>query len=84
MTLPNAQGLLPFAAPATRSRGEMTSTSTDLPTSQLTFAVPKGRILDEALPVMARAGVVPEDGFFDKANRSLSFATTREDDVLFS
>ncbi len=46
---------------------------------QLTFAVPKGRILDEALPVMARAGVVPEDSFFDKANRALSFATTRED-----
>lgn len=47
--------------------------------NQLTFAVPKGRILDEALPVMARAGVVPEDGFHDKANRSLSFDTTRED-----
>ncbi len=47
--------------------------------SQLTFAVPKGRILDEALPVMARAGVVPDDGFHDKANRSLSFGTTRED-----
>ncbi len=46
---------------------------------QLTFAVPKGRILDEALPVMARAGVVPEDGFHDKANRSLSFDTTRPD-----
>ncbi|WP_100260824.1 ATP phosphoribosyltransferase [Qipengyuania seohaensis] len=47
--------------------------------SGLTFAVPKGRILDEALPVMARAGVVPEDGFHDKSNRSLTFATTRED-----
>ena len=46
---------------------------------QLTFAVPKGRILDEALPVMARAGVVPEAGFHDKANRSLSFGTTRDD-----
>lgn len=46
---------------------------------QLTFAVPKGRILDEALPVMASAGVVPEDGFHDKANRSLSFGTTRGD-----
>ena len=45
----------------------------------LTFAVPKGRILDEALPVMARAGVVPEDAFHDKANRSLTFATTRND-----
>ena len=41
---------------------------------QLTFAVPKGRILDEALPLMARAGVVPEAGFHDKGNRSLSFA----------
>ncbi len=47
--------------------------------NQLTFAVPKWRILDESLPVMARAGVVPEDGFHDKANRSLSFDTTRED-----
>ncbi|GMN02680.1 ATP phosphoribosyltransferase [Erythrobacter sp. MTPC3] len=46
---------------------------------QLTFAVPKGRILDEALPVMAEAGVVPEDGFHDKSNRSLSFDCTRED-----
>ena len=43
------------------------------------FAVPKGRILDEALPVMARAGVVPEDGFFDKSNRALSFETNRAD-----
>ncbi|WP_041685003.1 ATP phosphoribosyltransferase [Erythrobacter litoralis] len=50
-----------------------------MPQSQLTFAVPKGRILEEALPVMARAGVVPEDGFHDKSNRALSFATSRED-----
>ncbi|HSG33138.1 MAG TPA: ATP phosphoribosyltransferase [Sphingomonadaceae bacterium] len=41
----------------------------------LTFAVPKGRILEEALPVMARAGVVPEAAFHDKANRALSFAS---------
>ena len=40
----------------------------------LTFAVPKGRILDEALPLMARAGVVPEAAFHDKADRALSFA----------
>jgi ATP phosphoribosyltransferase len=48
-------------------------------TSQLTFAIPKGRILDEALPLMAQAGIAPEDGFHDKANRSLSFATNRDD-----
>ena len=41
----------------------------------LTFAVPKGRILDEALPLMARAGLVPEAAFHDKADRALSFAT---------
>lgn len=47
--------------------------------TQLTFAIPKGRILEEALPVMARAGVVPEDAFHDKSNRALSFATNRAD-----
>lgn len=41
----------------------------------LTFAVPKGRILDEALPLMARAGVVPEAAFHDKENRALTFGT---------
>ncbi|MFM2302397.1 MAG: hypothetical protein RLZZ84_2133 [Pseudomonadota bacterium] len=40
----------------------------------LTFAIPKGRILDEALPLMARAGVVPEAEFHDKKSRALSFA----------
>lgn len=43
-------------------------------TRPLTFAVPKGRILDEALPLMARAGVVPEAEFHDKGSRALSFA----------
>ncbi|MFU7527893.1 ATP phosphoribosyltransferase [Qipengyuania sp. ASV99] len=57
----------------------MTTDPTPSFSDPLTFAVPKGRILDEALPVMARAGVVPEDGFHDKANRSLSFATSRDD-----
>lgn len=45
----------------------------------LTFAVPKGRILEEALPLMARAGVVPEAGFHDKHNRALSFACEGSD-----
>jgi len=57
----------------------MTTDQTTSFSRPLTFAVPKGRILDEALPVMARAGVVPEDAFHDKANRSLSFDTTRGD-----
>jgi len=46
---------------------------------QLVFAIPKGRILDEALPLLARAGVVPEDDFFNSKSRALSFATSRPD-----
>ncbi len=45
----------------------------------LIFAVPKGRILDEALPLMARAGIVPDAEFHDKASRALSFACTGSD-----
>jgi len=48
-------------------------------TKPLTFAVPKGRILDEALPVMARAGIVPAAEFHDKKNRALSFAAEGSD-----
>jgi ATP phosphoribosyltransferase len=46
---------------------------------QLTFAVPKGRILEEALPVMARAGVEPDAEFHDPASRALAFGTNRAD-----
>lgn len=45
----------------------------------LTFAVPKGRILDEALPLMARAGLVPEAAFHDKGDRRLAFACEAPD-----
>jgi len=45
----------------------------------LIFAVPKGRILEEALPVMACAGVVPEAEFHDKKSRALSFACENSD-----
>jgi ATP phosphoribosyltransferase len=48
-------------------------------TAPLIFALPKGRILDEALPLLEQAGVVPEAEFFDKGSRALSFATNRAD-----
>lgn len=41
----------------------------------LIFAIPKGRILDEALPLLAKVGIEPAPEFFDKSNRSLMFAT---------
>ncbi len=45
----------------------------------LILAVPKGRILGEVLPLMARAGIVPEAGFGDEGDRRLRFATNRPD-----
>ena len=44
-------------------------------TRTLTFAIPKGRILDEALPLLAKAGIEPEAEFHDKKSRALRFAT---------
>ena len=43
------------------------------------IAVPKGRILAEALPLLARAGVEPEPAFADENSRALRFATNRPD-----
>lgn len=48
-------------------------------TRPLVFAIPKGRILDEALPLLARAGIEPEAEFHDKKSRALRFATNRPD-----
>lgn len=47
-------------------------------TAPLIIAVPKGRILDEALPLLARAGIEPEAEFHDKKSRALRFATNIE------
>ncbi|MGI4733254.1 MAG: ATP phosphoribosyltransferase [Janthinobacterium lividum] len=41
----------------------------------IVIAVPKGRILAEALPLLARAGIVPEAAFGDPDSRALRFAT---------
>lgn len=48
----------------------------------LIIAVPKGRILGEVLPLMARAGIVPESGFSDEDDRRLRFATDDAPDGL--
>jgi ATP phosphoribosyltransferase len=47
--------------------------------SPLTLALPKGRILKEALPLLARIGIVPEPDFSDENSRKLTFATSRDD-----
>ena len=46
------------------------------------IAVPKGRILSEALPLLARVGIVPEAAFSDPDSRALRFATNRVDTSL--
>lgn len=39
------------------------------------LALPKGRILQEVLPLLEGAGIVPEADFFSEKNRKLTFAT---------
>jgi ATP phosphoribosyltransferase len=43
----------------------------------LIIAVPKGRILAEALPLLAAVGIEPEAAFADEGSRALRFATSR-------
>ncbi|MBY0337843.1 MAG: ATP phosphoribosyltransferase [Acetobacteraceae bacterium] len=60
MDLPLATGL---AAPATMER------------TKLVMALPKGRILKELRPLLARAGIVPDAALDDEDSRHLRFAT---------
>ena len=39
------------------------------------LALPKGRILDEAMPLVRRAGILPEPAFDDPSSRALRFRT---------
>ncbi len=39
------------------------------------MAVPKGRILDELVPLMEKAMIIPEKAFFDKKDRKLLFSS---------
>lgn len=48
-------------------------------TARLIFAIPKGRILDEALPLLRAVGIEPAADFFDKDSRALTFRTSRPD-----
>jgi len=40
----------------------------------LTIALPKGRIQQELIPLLAKAGIRPERAFFDDSERQLQFA----------
>ncbi|MBS3961477.1 MAG: ATP phosphoribosyltransferase [Sandarakinorhabdus sp.] len=47
--------------------------------TNLVLALPKGRILKEALPLLAAAGLRPEAALFDEDSRALRFGTNRKD-----
>lgn len=46
-------------------------------TEKLILAVPKGRILKEAMPLIRAVGIEPEPAFADEDSRQLRFATNR-------
>ncbi len=53
-----------------------TPASPPSPTDEtLVIALPKGRILDEAMPLVRAAGILPEPAFDDPKSRLLRFAT---------
>lgn len=43
------------------------------------FAIPKGRILSDAIPLLKAVGIEPEADFFNKESRALQFDTNRDD-----
>lgn len=43
------------------------------------FAIPKGRILSDAIPLLKAVGIEPEADFFNKESRALQFDTNRAD-----
>ncbi|MAI61414.1 MAG: ATP phosphoribosyltransferase [Micavibrio sp. TMED27] len=47
-------------------------------TEKLILAVPKGRILEELMPMFEACGIIPEDAFTDSKSRKLRFSTNNE------
>ena len=58
---------------------QRTSKARAIMAQPIILAVPKGRLLDEALPLLAAAGIEPEAAFSDDASRALRFTTNRPD-----
>ncbi len=46
---------------------------------KIIFAVPRGRILNELIPIMNKAGIKPEKDFFSSNSRKLMFKTNHND-----
>ena len=50
----------------------------------LILALPKGRLLEQLLPLMVRAGIEPEPEFHDRSSRRLSFKTNMKNLTLIN
>lgn len=46
---------------------------------KIIIALPKGRVLDAGVAMLAQIGITPEAAFFDKESRQLRFTTNRVD-----
>jgi len=58
--------------------------NTILKDDKITLALPKGRILEEVLPLLKRVGIKPEDSFTDLNNRKLKYSTNHNQLDLIS
>jgi len=45
---------------------------------KIIFAVPKGRILEELMPLLIKSDIIPEADFFNESSRKLVFTTNRK------
>lgn len=46
---------------------------------KILFAIPKGRILKDLIPIFSKAGIIPEAEFFNDESRKLIFSTNHDD-----
>jgi ATP phosphoribosyltransferase len=78
---PNPQAR-PVAKPGARKpRGvsDPSAAGANAATNKIILALPKGRILGEVMPLLARAGIQPEPEFADDDSRKLQFKTNLPD-----
>ncbi|MGB0719832.1 MAG: ATP phosphoribosyltransferase [Bdellovibrionales bacterium] len=47
--------------------------------NKLILAIPKGRILEELMPILNACGITPEDDFSSEKSRKLQFTTNHDD-----
>ena len=64
---------------AGRSKSSRAAAAAHAASSKIVLALPKGRILAEVMPLLARAGIVPEPEFANEDSRKLQFRTNQPD-----